>query len=176
MPRAHAHAHEHYIGELKSVCSDIEILFGLPQAHDFRANFLPKLMLIDDQMVSLLNSADIEDFFTHDSHHYNCSVFFTLQNFYSSSRSKTIVRQSIYKVIFNDPGDKTLMRNISCLIAPTNPQFLSKCFQNLDSRFPDEQNYLLIDTNPKSVMKQMFVRAKIFPNKNNEIEPICFFP
>jgi len=138
-------------------------------------NFLPKLLLVDDQMVPLLNSPNMEDFFTQDSHHYNCSIFFTLQNYYSSGRSKTILRQCVYKIIFNDPGDRILIRNISCTVAP-NAQFLSKCFQMLEQRFPSDLHYLLIDTNPRSAMKQMVVRSQIFPNESNEIIPICFFP
>jgi hypothetical protein len=68
------------------------------------------------------------------------------------------------------------MRNISCQIAPTKPQFLTTCFQNLQRRFEDQQHYILIDSHPKSEMKQMPVRTKIFPDESNQITPICFFP
>ena len=133
------------------------------------------LLLIDDQMVDLLNSPFMETFFCATSHHFNNSIFFTLQNYYSSSRSKTILRQCIYKIIFNDPGDRILIRNISCAVSP-NAQFLSKCFKMLEQKFPSDLHYLLIDTNPRSAMKQMVVRSRIFPNSSNQIKPICFFP
>ena len=175
LPHSLQEAHSEFITKVQSICPEIEILYGLPTPQETRANFLPKLLLVDDQMVPLLNSPNMEDFFTQDSHHYNCSIFFTLQNYYSSGRSKTILRQCVYKIIFNDPGDRILIRNISCTVAP-NAQFLSKCFQMLEQRFPSDLHYLLIDTNPRSAMKQMVVQSQIFPNESNEIIPICFFP
>lgn len=176
LPNSHQHAHEEFIKKLKQVCPNLEVMFELPLPHDIKENLLPKLFLMDDLMGPILNTAYMEQFFSHDSHHYNCSVFFTLQNYYSSSKSKTVLRQTTYKILFNDPGDHILMRNISCQIAPTKPQFLTTCFQNLQPRFEDQQHYILIDSHPKSEMKQMPVRTKIFPDESNQITPICFFP
>ncbi len=174
MPSNLQTAHSEYMEKLKLLCPQIEIFYGLPTPDETRTNFLPKLLLVDDQMTAILNSPNMEDFFTQISHHYNCSIFFTMQNYYSSGRSKTILRQCTYKIIFNDPGDRILIRNISCTVSP-NSQFLSKCFTMLEERFPTDLHYLLIDTNPISPMKQMVVRSQIFPNTSGEIVPICFF-
>lgn len=167
-------AHTEFLDKLRDVCPEIQILYGLPTEEETKSNFLPKLLLVDDQMSALLNSPFMETFFCATSHHFNNTIFFTLQNYYSSARSKTILRQCVYKIIFNDPGDRILIRNISCTVSP-NPQFLYKCFQMLEQKFPTDLQYLLIDTNPRSPMKQMVIRSKIFPNSSNEIKPICFF-
>ena len=176
LPHANLSAHDDFIKKLQLVCPKLEIKFDLPLPGDIKADLLPKLFLIDDLMQPILISPYMEQFFAHDSHHYNCSVFFTLQNYYGSSKSKTVIRQTTYKILFNDSSDHTLMRNISCQIAPTSPQFLTKCFHTLESKFENYQHYLVIDSHPKSDMKQLFVRTKIFPDKNNEIKPLCFFP
>ena len=176
MPHKNFSAHQDFIKKMQSVCSKLEVKFELPTPGDIKSDLLPKLFLIDDLMGPLLNSVYFEEFMAHDSHHFNVSVFFTLQNYFGSSKSKTVIRQTTYKILFNDPADHTLMRNISCQISPQTPQFLTNCFQTLEQKFEHYQHYLLIDSHPKSAMKQLTVRSKIFPDQNNQITPICFFP
>jgi len=128
-------------------------------------------------MDQIFGNPIMEDVFSQNSHHYNCSIIFTSQNYFSSSKNLTIVRQTNYKIIFNDISDKTLLRNISCKIAPSMPSFLSKCFKTLEQYFPtDNYHYILIDSNPESPMKKLAFRSKILPGSDNIIRPICFFP
>jgi len=128
-------------------------------------------------MDQIFGNQAMEDVFSQNSHHYNISIIFTTQNYFSTSRNLTIVRQTNYKIIFNDISDKTLLRNISCKISPSMPSFLSKCFKTLEEFFPeDNYPYILIDSNPESSMKKLAYRSNILPGPDKKIRPICFFP
>lgn len=125
----------------------------------------------------VFNDATMEETFSQNSHHHNLSIIFTSQNYFASSKNRTIIRQTTYKIIFNDPSDKTLMRNISCQISPSMPQFLSRCFKTLEQYFPEDQHsYILIDSHYQSPLKKLNVRSKVLPSSDNKIRPICFFP
>jgi hypothetical protein len=111
--------------------------------------------------------------FTQHSHHYNSSIIFTTQNYFAPSKDRTLIRQTNYKIIFNDPSDQTLIRNISSKIG--SPKFLNLCFKRLQELFPAEKYlYLLIDSSKESQLSQMQVRSNIFP-VDGKVKPICFF-
>jgi hypothetical protein len=125
----------------------------------------------------ILDSEVMINTFSQYSHHYNCSIIFTTQNYFAPSKQKTIVRQCNYKVFFNDRADQILIRNISCQITPTRPQFLSQCFKNLEQFFPNENYlYILIDSSKQSLLKKLPFRSKIFPDSDGIIRQVCFFP
>lgn len=114
--------------------------------------------------------------FLQNSHHNSCSIIFTSQNFFSNSKSKTIIRQCTYKVFFDNPSDRVLLRTISCQIQPENPNFLLEIFRHLEKFEPNNTfNYILIDANPQSVMRKLNVRSNIFPDQDGVVRPLCFF-
>lgn len=118
----------------------------------------------------------MEEMFIQNSHHNSCSIMFTSQNFFSSSKTKTIIRQCTYKVFFDNPSDRVLLRAISCQVAPENPNFLLQIFKLLEQYDPHNTfNYVLVDGNPQSVMRKLNVRSNIFPEKDGIIRPLCFF-
>jgi hypothetical protein len=147
----------------------------LPKLNEITNDNLPKLVLLDDLMEKLFISKDWESVFTTFSHHNACSVAFTSQNYFIG-KSKTIIRQCNYTVVFDSPTNKSYIRNISCQLEPDSPNFLNNIFQELDSMFPsDSYKYILVDGNAQSPMKRLKIRTNIFPNSEGAIEPICFF-
>jgi len=118
----------------------------------------------------------MEETFTKNSHHNGCSVIFTTQNFFSSTKSKTLIRNCNYKVFFDNPSDRVLLRTISCQITPQNPNFFFQIFKELEEIDPSNSfNYILVDGHTGSAMRKLNVRSNIFPEADGEIRPLCFF-
>jgi len=154
-----------------------ELICGLPNINKLNLNLdsSPKIVIIDDLMQDLLNSAEIVTLLSVHVHHSNITVVFTLHNFFAASRhGKTIARNLNVKVFFYNRLDLRELKIISSQIG-SNPNFLQECFEFLMKKFPAENAYVLIDGLFKSKMKSMYVRTHIFP-VNGEIKPIIFFP
>lgn len=106
LPSAHFNAYTSYIDKLKIAYPEIEIQTDIPKLADLRSDHLPKLFILDDLMAQIFGNSSMEEVFSQNSHHYNFSIVFTSQNFFSSSKNLTIVRQTTYKIIFNDLSDQ----------------------------------------------------------------------
>jgi hypothetical protein len=171
----------HIFSKIKTEFPSAELHFGLPKISELYLdlNSLPCLLIIDDLMTDLLNSAQMVELFSVQVHHYNISVIFTLQNFFAASRYGKSISQNVhYKVFFYNRLDLVELRHISLQINPNSPNFLATCFQFLENRFPHVKykHYIVIDGHAKSLISQFYVRTNIFPDYNNEITPIIFFP
>ena len=59
-----------------------------------------------------------------------------------------------------------------------NKKFLSEAFDFLFEHFPEEYGkYILVDVSQQSSLpRNMQARSRIFPDENNEIKPVFFFP
>jgi len=168
--------HHQTYEKMKEHFPSMEYCLDLPRLSDILMDNLPKLLIMDDLSSKILRTPFMEDLFIQHSHHQNCSVIFTTQNYFESSKNKTIIRQCNYKVIFQSPSDMVLLRHISCQIKPDDANFLSRIFEKLENLFPDDSyRYVLIDGEPKSPMKNMRVRTHIFRNSDGVINPLCFF-
>jgi len=155
---------------------NVEYCLDLPKPSEIMFDNLPKLIIMDDLAQKMLSSPFMEDLFSQHSRHNSCSVIFTSQNYFSNSKSKIIIRNCNYKVVFQSPADLVLLRNIACQIKPDDANFLIKIFELLDQTYPTvSHKYILIDGEPKSFMKLFRTRTNIFPNSSGRIEPICFY-
>lgn len=176
IPSANFDAHQEFIRKLKVVYPEIEIQTDVPKMNDIKGDRLPKLFIMDDLMNVVFNHPLMEETFSQNSHHHNLSIIFTTQNYFASSKNRTIIRQTNYKIIFNDPADKNLMRNISCKISGSMPGFLTKCFRTLEEIYPNDNfSYILIDSNAVSPLKKFQIRTRILPDTDGKIRPVCFF-
>lgn len=175
-PAKKSQIHFQIYESIKKYFPETELIFGLPKPSDLIGDLLPKLVIMDDLMQQIFSSPFMEEVFIQHSHHSSCSLIFTTQNFFNTGKTKTIMRQCNYKVIFNSPSDQLILRHIGCQLKPETPNFLINIFSTLDRLFPqDDYKYILIDGEPKSKMKHLRVRTHIFPNNENKIEPLCFF-
>lgn len=167
-----------FYSRLKHEFPAVHLIFGLPDLQVLYNTLLPKLVVIDDQISKIASSPDMNDLFTRGSHHHSVSVIYTSQNYFEPTKfGKNLSRNSPIKCFFYDRTDAQLLKTVSQQMFPSNPNFLYKNFQFLNKKFPQEYNYLIIDGDSKSKMRQLFIRSKIFPNeKGGIIQPICFFP
>lgn len=117
----------------------------------------------------------MQTFFSNEIHGWNTSVIYTVQNYFNDSKGKTVIRQTNYKVIFNDPAEEGLMASISQKFARGRTTFLAECFDILEHFYPEEKRpYVLIDSHSKTEIKRLFIKSHIFPETDNKIRPIYF--
>lgn len=169
-----------FINKLKQIVPHIQILYGLFETKHLFTNSLPKVFVVDDQMVELSRNNFIMQVFTRTSHHENASIICTTQSYFECN--KVLRDQVNYKIIFHDPTSDVVVRNISSQLssefrtAKSDSSFLANCFDALKEHFPKEKYpYLVIDSQFRSGNDHTRIRSKILPDKNGKIQPICFF-
>ena len=177
VPSKTSKLHNEIFDQMKKWYPNLELVIDIPKPNDILSDDLPKLVMFDDLMNLVFENKFVEELFIQSSHHNSCSVIFTSQNFYSSSKNRTIMRQLTYKVIFNTlRTDQILLRTLGCQLKTENPNFLIEIFETLEKTYPyDNFKYIVIDSEPKSVMKSLHIRTHVFPNNDGSITPLCFF-
>jgi hypothetical protein len=118
----------------------------------------------------------MQNFFANEVHGWNTSVIYTVQNYFPEKKDSTIIRQTHYKIIFNDVSDEALIANISQKFSRRS-SFLTECFEKLEKCYPDEKrHYICIDSHFKSPGNslKLFIKSHIFPGEDNKIRPIFF--
>lgn len=158
-----------------------QLLSGLPSVSKLHLDIgnQNSLIIIDDQMSAFLSSDEMLSLLTVGSHHLSINIVYTLQNYFSQSKhhGKTLMRNTSYKILFFNRTDLTELRSISMQIVPRNANFLESCFQFLFKTFPnDDSHYIFIDGHFRSKVPKFFIRSHLFPDKDNIVRPIIFFP
>ncbi len=69
MPEKHLSTQKDFLDALRRACPQIELRGSQPTFADFRSTTLPKLIILDDMILSL-DPAILEELFTQDSHHF----------------------------------------------------------------------------------------------------------
>ena len=123
-----------------------------------------KLMVIDDQQMTALNSRLIADLFTKYSHHKNINVILVLQNlFHQGKFNRDISLNAHCFILFKNPRDINQIKVLS------NQLGLKK---SLISSYLDATSvpysYLLIDLSPMSDSTYM-LRSNILPDEHPTI-------
>ena len=167
--------------KMQEAFSSLEIVEGLPRISEMniKDNKSHKLLILDDLMISVFDTQTMVDLITKDSHHCNCSVIITSQNFFHPSRyGRTFVRNCSEKVLFFDKTDAKQLSILSMQIYPTRPTFLKTCFDWIYKYYPNENlKYLLIDSSILSHFPHnALVRTFILPNRAGNVQPVLFFP
>lgn len=155
-----------------------ELICGLPDVTKLAldSDESHKLLIINDLMSQVLESAEIVNLLSVQIHHSNITALITLHNVYFTSKfSKTIRRNFNYNIFFYNRLDLQELKCLSIQLGKS-PNFLQECFNFLTSKFPHENAYLLIDGHYKSKIKSLYVRSHIFPDNNGKFQPIIFFP
>ena len=181
LPEDSIHLHQKFLEELKKVYENIEIVEGFPNVTELhlKEDQTTKLLIIDDMMQRVFGSQIMLDLITKDSHHCNCSLIVTSQNFFWPTKyGRTFVRNCSEKVIFFDKTDANQLSILTRQIFPKYPYFLQECFDWIFSnRKNDPLKYLLIDSSSLSEMPyNAIVRTCIFPEKDGEVRLRLFFP
>lgn len=106
----------------------------------------PAWIVFDDLMQDAVNSQQISDLFTKGSHHRNLSVILLTQNFFVQGKEmRNISLNSHYIVLFKNPRDKTIARNIARQMYPDKLLAFQKVFDDAASK---PYSYLFINLKP----------------------------
>ncbi len=127
-----------------TIIPPIEFVKGIPvdieQDHYLDTN-IPNLLIMDDLMNVTSKDQRINDIFTVDSHHRNCSVITMNQNLYYN-KDPTQRRNSHYLMLFNNPVDKQSIMTLGRQMYPSNSQYFVRHFEDAVSK---PYGYLLLD-------------------------------
>jgi len=103
-----------YIEELRSLCPNITIVYGLVDYYHISSHPLSKLIIFDDLMRDIAKNSFVTELFTRFAHHENASVIFTSQNYFGlGANGPTILANCNYRVVFADPTDRRILATIS---------------------------------------------------------------
>jgi septin family protein len=164
---------------LRSVAPNIKIVSGLPDFSEVSAYAGHKLVLVDDQIATIVGSKEIFNAITIASNHQHISLVITTQNFYLQGKySKTLHRNTSYKVLFRDRGDRQWLNTFSSQMFGNKTNFLTQAMDFVVQHVHNiYDHYLVVDNSPRSTLpSNMLVKTNIFPNKDGVIEPIFFEP
>ncbi len=181
LPEDSVHLHQDFLNNLRNIYEKIEIVEGFPNISDLhiKEDKSAKLLIIDDMMQSAFGSQAILDLITKDSHHCNCSLLVTSQNFFWPTKyCRTFVRNCSEKVIFFYKTDANQLSILTRQIFPKYPYFLQECFDWIFAqRTKDHLKYVLIDSSSLSHMPyNAIVRTCIFPDSDGIVRLRLFFP
>ena len=181
LPEDSVHLHQDFLNNLRQIYDPIEIIEGFPNITDLhlKEDKSSKLLIIDDMMQSAFGSQAILDLITKDSHHCNCSLLVTSQNFFWPTKyGRTFVRNCSEKNIFFDKTDANQLSILTRQIFPKHPYFLQNCFDWIFShRTQDRLKYVLIDSSSLSHLPyNAVVQTCIFPDQDGVVRLRLFFP
>ena len=181
LPEDSLHLHQEFLKEMESAFSSLEVVEGMPKLNGLHIKDTKnhKLLILDDLMLPVFDTQSMMELITKDSHHCNCSVVITSQNFFHPSKyGRTFVRNCSEKILFFDKTDAKQLSILSMQIYPNKPNFLKNCFDWLFKNHPNEHlKYILIDSSTLSHFPHnALVRTFILPNQTGKVQPILFFP
>lgn len=119
---------------------------GLQKEYIEKIHGTPSWVILDDLMNDAAQSSEISDLFTKGSHHRNLSVILITQNFFAHGKQmRTISLNSHYIVLFKNPRDKTIARNIASQMHPNQIKTFQQIFEDATEK---PHSYLFIDLKP----------------------------
>jgi len=141
----------YFYGEYQSIFDSmkgINFIQGLRSDIIQQISGQPSWIILDDLMSDAVDSQTISDLFTKGSHHRNISVIFLTQNFFVQGKHmRNISLNSHYIVLFKNPRDKTIARNIARQMYPEKTIAFQQVFEDATR---DPFSYLFIDLKPRT--------------------------
>jgi hypothetical protein len=124
-----------------------------------------RVLIIDDLMGESKGST-LSNLFTKGSHHLGLSIVYIVQNvFHQSKEMRNIFLNSMYKILFYNPGDVTQLSILNNRMYPGHPGFIPGIMKHL-AKHPHA--YLAFDQHPRTP-EELRVRSHIFPGEENTV-------
>ena len=139
--------------------------------HDVAINGLDakenNLIVLDDLMSEIKDSAHLADLFTKWSHHSNTSVVYLVQNLYEKGKSSvTAAKNAQYTVLFKNPRSVGDVRTLAQQLFPAG--HANDFIQLVHHATQEPYTYLLIDCHPQTPDVFKF-RTNIFPGEETTL-------
>ena len=135
--------------EMKSTFKDIEFHGGLPDS-ELIANFVDgkhNIVVLDDLMSDIVKDEDLQQLFTHGSHHMNLTILYLTQNAFCQGKcARTISLNCAYLILFKNPRDIYQIQLMGRQIGL--PNTLHEAY---DDCMEEKYGYLVVDLSPHHV-------------------------
>ena len=130
--------------EMMETVPGIKFIEGLPPtSFNFPDYDTPRLIIIDDQMTSVLDSKQVAELYFEGSHHMSVSVCILLQNlFHGGKMGRTISLNCSYLILFKNPRDKLQITTLGRQMYPTNWRSFVNTYEKVTSQ---PYTYLIVD-------------------------------
>lgn len=147
--------------EMRREIPNIEFVEGFDPS--IIPSLAPKTLLVtDDLMADLADSADFEKLFTKFVHHREISVFHIVQNlFYKGRVSRTIALNCQFFFLFKNLRDQSQIIHLAKQIAPGHVKFVQESYADATKR---AHGYLCINLRPDSLEALRFT-TNILPDE-----------
>lgn len=142
---------------------------GLPEdIHElFENDGKPAIVVLDDLMAELIESKEMQDLVTKNSHHLNISVFITFQCLFPLGKMSVSIRQQLHVCIFFKilNGDAQLKNRLRAVLADSKGlEDLLSLYKKWTTR---EGGYMIHDGQPGHDKKTFgSLRTNIFPDES----------
>lgn len=122
---------------------DVVLHQGLPSMEEVRQyKTLKPLIVIDDLMVEMKSSSEMEKLVSVATHHYDCQLIILLHTVFYGATIRNLRLQASYVILFKNPNDKQSVICMGNQIMARN----SKTFLEIyDEATKEPYSYLLID-------------------------------
>jgi hypothetical protein len=125
---------------VKNYPSYVRFHVGVPDMEKF-ADCKKRLLILDDLMSS--TKQGVSEIFIRQSHHYNISVIFIVQNLFSRNQGhRDVSLNAHYIVLFKNPREKNQCSYLARQVCPENPRFIQEAFSDATNK---EYGYLVFD-------------------------------
>lgn len=157
---------DNHFDELVTGDYNVEMHIGLPHEEKLAqlddGNF--NLLILDDLMAQVVNSAFMEDVFSVHGRHYNVSTVFIMQNVFQQGRhSRTISLQIRAFVLFENGRDRTQVKTLAIqMMGDRKYQAMIQAYEDV-MLSSGKYGYVVVDCMP-DCHKLLGMRTRIFPD------------
>lgn len=140
--------------------ADVVLHHGLPTMEEVRKyKHLKPLVVVDDLMVQMKSSPEMEKLVTIATHHYDCQLIILLHTVFYGATIRNLRLQASYIILFKNNSDKQSVVCMGNQLMPKN----SKTFLEIyDEATKEPYSYLFIDLYKECPDELMF-RSNVLP-------------
>ena len=133
--------------EILNFDKNIKFIKGLPDISEFDPS-CNNLLILDDMIKLCVESEDIFNLFTTDSHHQKIAVFLVTQNIFEQGKyARSISINCNYLILMNNPRDKRQITDISGQMFPKKSNRVVEAYEDAVSK---PYGYLFIDNHQQT--------------------------
>ncbi len=155
--------------QFRNICHDVTMLNGLPEnfVSEYLANYTNGMtLLFIDDYDSYMNKSSFCDYFTKYSHHYLCSIIYTIQELYLPYKfRRTICLNATGMLIFKSTRGKVSLKCLAHDLYGEDKLFLVKCYTDACTT---PHSYLFLDMT-QTCPDYLRVRGNIMPDSERTV-------
>ena len=154
------------LDEIERTIPNLKLHLGLPtqkEIEEFTEDRKHTLIVLDDLMHRVAQSAEMELLFTQGCHHRNASIIYVCQNLFPKGpKSRTIALNTYYLVLMRNFRSGSQISHLGRQLFPGKSNALTQAY---DDVMKNIYAYLLVDVSPMGDDRYR-LRTAIFPDED----------